>query len=163
MKFRNTGDQVAFIKALEFEVLGEATFEACDNPRYNLVEASATYDIDLLNSPRKAVSHAIKPADTDRIKVRVFRDEGGPTLTVYRVTLNVVYDEDDKTTSSEPFFLKMTGPTYMAGSYSPGVSEEEWYQCVQRNMDNFNGINYQIYTDQEELLEIIRELNLSAK
>ncbi|HCG7109428.1 TPA: hypothetical protein NJ338_004995 [Vibrio parahaemolyticus] len=150
VKLRNTGDQVAFIKKIEFDVLGEATFENCNRPSYRLVEASAEYDVDILGSRGKEISHSIKPADVDRFKVRVFRANGGPTLTVYKVALNVVYDEDNKVaTSSEPIFLKMVGPAVPVGSFIPGVSEQEWNACVDRNREAFGKIGYKVYKDDE--------------
>lgn len=147
VKFRNTGDQVAFIKRVEFDTLGEATLEDCNKPLYSLIEASANYDINLLENPIKDISHSIKPADVDRIKLRVFRTSGGPTLTVYKVTLKVIYDEDNKAATSDPIFLKMVGPTVMAGSFSPGVSEQQWNECVARNKTTFGKIGYKVYED----------------
>lgn len=151
VKLRNTGDQVAFIKRIVFDVLGEATFEDCNQPHYSLVEASAKYDVDILGSRSKEISHSIKPADVDRFKVRVFRPTGGPTLTVYKVALNVVYDEDSKvTTSSEPIFLKMVGPIVPLASTSGGVSEQEWNACVSRNRTAFGKIGYTVYEDDKK-------------
>jgi hypothetical protein len=148
LKLRNTGDQVAYIKKLGIDVLGEATFEDCRQPSYSLTLASAEYDIDILGSRSKEISHSIKPADVDRIKVRVFRPTGGPTLTVYKVALNVVYDEDNKVTaSSVPIFLKMSGPSVPEAMFTPGVSEEEWNACVDRNRTEFRKIGYKIYED----------------
>lgn len=147
LKMRNTGEQVAFIKKLEIEVIDEATYEDCRKPLYSLVEASAKYDIDLIRSPQKTISHAIKPAEVDRIKISVGRSEGGPTLTVYKTILKLIYDEDNKVSKSEPIFLKMIGPTVWAGMTSLGVTKEQWNQCVARNKENFGKIGYDIYGD----------------
>ncbi len=147
LKMRNTGDQVAFIKRLEIEVISEATYEDCRNPAYSLVEVSAEYDIDLIRSPQINISHAIKPAEVDRIKVSVGRSEGGPTLTVYKTILKLIYDEDNKVSKSEPIFLKMMGPTVWAGMFIHGVNKEEWEQCVKRNKEIFGKIGYDIYGD----------------
>jgi len=147
IKIRNTGEQSAFIKEIMIDVLGEATYEDCRRPRYALIEASATYDIDLVIAPRKNISHSIKPADVDRIKVRVGRSRGGPTLTVYKVTIKILYDEDNKELVSEPFFLKMVGPMVPAAfTIFPG-SEKDWNECVARNRERFAKIGYKIYDD----------------
>lgn len=147
LKFRNIGNQVAFLKGLDIVTLGQATYIDCRRPLYSLVEVSATYDVDIVASPHKELSHAIKPTDVDRIRLRVFRSEGGPTLTVYKVLVKVTYDEDGKTTSSQPFFLRMVGPTVPAGSFTGGVSREEWDKCVKLNTENFDKIGYKIYKD----------------
>jgi hypothetical protein len=149
LKMRNVGDQVAFAKELRVETLGEATYEDCRRPEYSLMKASATYEMDILKEHSKAISHEIKPQEADRITVRVGRSEGGPTLTVYKVVLSVIYDEDNKKAISKPFFLKMTGPTTWAGMYTPGVDKESWDACVQRNLTNFRKIGYKIYKDMD--------------
>jgi hypothetical protein len=150
LKMRNTGDQAAFLKKVSFNVLDSATFEDCNNPQYDLIIASATYDIDLVKAPSKAISHVIKPSDVDRIKFRVGRSEGGPTLTVYKATLQIIYDEDDKTQTSKPFFLRIVGPAYPAGEFIPGTSKKAWDACVQKNIINFKRIGYKIYKDEPD-------------
>jgi len=101
LKMRNTGDQVAFVKQVAVEILDSAEFEDCGHPQYELIQASATYDLDLAGSPVKAISHSIKHADVDRIKLRIGRSVGGPILTVYKVLLRITYDEDDKKVESK--------------------------------------------------------------
>lgn len=75
------------------------------------------------------------------------RSNGGPTLTVYKTILKIIYDEDDKTVLSSPFFLKMNGPVIPAGMYVPGTTKEAWDECVKRNKANFDRIGYKIYDD----------------
>lgn len=147
LKLRNIGDQVAFVKELRLDVLGEATFEDCRQPRYSLVMASATYEINILGERSKLISHEIKPKEVDRIIVSVGRDKGGPTFTVYKVQLSVLYDGDGKKASSKPFFLKLSGPTTPEGMFIAGVTEEVWKQCVVRNTEKFGKIGYQVYKE----------------
>lgn len=150
LKLRNIGGQVAYVKAAEIKVLDSATFEDCRNPEYSLVDASASYDIDLSSDPQKSISHAIKPADVDRIQFRVSRSQGGPTLTVYKVILRLIYDEDNKVTESKPFLMKMNGPATPAGLMVHGTSKAASDACVQRNIENFKRIGFRIYKDEPD-------------
>lgn len=115
LKLRNTGDEVAFIKEINFKIIDSATYEDCRNPQYSLIKVSATYKVDLINNPIIKLSHAIKPNEVDRIKFIIGRNTGGPTLTVYKTKFDLIYDEDNKVVTSKPFFLKMVGPTMALG------------------------------------------------
>jgi hypothetical protein len=150
LKMRNTCEEVAFVKEVEFRVLNSATFEDCRQPQYELVKESASYDIDIEEGSKKAISHAIKPADVDRIKFRIGRKKGGPTLTVYKTVLRITYDEDNKVQESKPFFLKMVGPMVPLAMTTMGTPKAEWDACVQRNISTFKQIGFKIYKDEPD-------------
>lgn len=147
VKLRNPGDKTAFVKRVTFTVLGEATFEDCHKPLYQIETVSASYDVDITENPILDISHSLKPDEVDRFQITVGRAEGGPLLTVYKVKLSIIYNEDNRTVESEPFFLKLTGPTIAAGAFLPGVDEVTWNECVKRNREAFGAIGYKIYEE----------------
>jgi hypothetical protein len=147
IKMRNIGDQVAFIKELKLNILGKATFEDCNQPLYSLAQVSAVYDLNIEGDLKMSISQEIKPNDVDRIILKVGRNIGGPTLTVYKVELLIIYDGENKKAKSKPFFIKLNGPTVWLGASHLGVSEEDWNACVKRNKVNFNKIGYKIYDE----------------
>lgn len=68
-------------------------------------------------------------------------------MTVYKATLSVIYDGDNKVVKSKPIFLEMVGPTIPAAmSIVPG-DKTEWDRCVNRNVARFSKIGYKIYED----------------
>lgn len=147
IKLRNIGAKTAFLKRAGLELLGSATFEDCSKPQHTLVRSSWTYDLDIDENPEINISQALEPNQVDRFQIKVGRKQGGPTLTVYKAKLFIKYNEDNRTLNSEPFFVKMVGPTVALAALYIGVTKEEWNACVERNNQKFGAIGYKIYKD----------------
>lgn len=147
VKFRNIGNMTAFLKRTDFLIEGSATFVDCNYPRYCLENVSVTYDVDIEANRSIPISNSIKPNEVERFQLIVGRKHGGPSLTVYKAKLRILYDEDNKCVESEPFFIKLTGPSVPLASYIHGVSKEEWDACMEKNRRAFAAIGFDIYNE----------------
>jgi len=85
----------------------------------------------------------------ERFTIRIGRESGGPALTVYKVRLKIIFNEDDEAVESEPFFLKVTGPNIILAQYVHGVTKKEWDECIERNVTTFRAIGYKLYEDRD--------------
>ena len=146
IKVRNVGSKIAFLKRAGLEILGDAKYEDCRQPKYNLVPSSWTYNLDIEKSPIINISQSLPPNEVDRFQIKVGR-ERGHAFTVYKVQLFIKYNETDQTVNSTPFFIEMQGPAFVAGAFMPPVTEQQWKECVERNRKNFGEIGYKIYKD----------------
>ena len=99
IKLRNIGEEVAFIKEISFDVLDYYNMLNPQMTQYQLVKSSNIYDV-VLGEERRQVSIA-EPR----------------MVTIYYLSLSIIYDEDNKAARSEKYLWAVPSIGKYAGYY----------------------------------------------
>ena len=121
---------------------GSATDTDCNERRYEVEEESWEYQVDIETDKDFTGKHYLKPNEVENFSVLFGRKHGGPTLTVYRVDLDLVFDEDIPPLRIPDVRVKMIGPSVVKGAFSPGVTEARWSACMLDNIRSFDAVGY---------------------
>lgn len=103
---RNIGDQVAYIKEISFDILDYYNMINPQMTHYQLVESSHTYDVVLGKEKQQVfnVSQSIGANEVDRFQVKLASSIAETRMvTIYYLTLSIIYDEDNKVVKSEKY------------------------------------------------------------
>lgn len=106
IKLRNTGDTVAFLKQIKFDM--DEIFPL-DNPKdvaYQTVPVSETYDVILDNEYTQIidVSQSIPANGVDRFRLKILSSAGNDEMDViYVFRMEFIYDGDNKSVSSDRY------------------------------------------------------------
>lgn len=127
VKFRNKGDEVAFVKKVEFKTLGHWAISTDRLP--SLREVSAKYDL-LVDRAISSVcsvnvSHEVKPQETDRIRVRLSTDfKDDPLgLSLFLLAGTLVFNESDTRSEIPTLLTDISPPVVVQASYFPGYDD----------------------------------------
>jgi len=141
---KNSGGETAVLLEGILETLSSAELTNCNlvNVRFRLISSDWTYDLDI-DQPQSAFTgkHSIAPNEVVNFDILVARKRGGPDITVYKCRLNFAFDSGPSLTT-DSFYLKISGPTTIAGAFNPGTSEEEWGSCWVSNIQRLDAIGY---------------------
>ena len=127
IKLRNSGDRVAYLKKIEFNM---HDIYAMINPqitKYQLVTPTATYDI-ILNGKKKqtfSLSQAVAANGVDRFRIKVASSIAETRMVaVYYFSFVLYYNEDNKTTESQNYIAVFPSTSEWAGYYVSHTSME---------------------------------------
>lgn len=127
IKLRNSGDRIAYLKEIEFNI---HDIYAMINPQftnYQLITPTATYDI-ILNGKKKqkfSLSQAIAANGVDRFRIKVASSIAETKMvTVYYFSFVLHYNEDDKTTESQKYIAVFPSTSEWAACYVSHTSME---------------------------------------
>lgn len=120
IKIRNTGDKVAFIKKIVFNVYDTFAMKNPQVTQYSLIKSTATYDI-VLNGDEQQVfslSQSIAANNVDRFKIKIASSIAETRMVaVYHFSFDLYYDEDDKKVKSQPFVATFPSTREWAGCF----------------------------------------------
>jgi hypothetical protein len=128
IKFRNAGDEVAFLKELIFTT--KEHWDINTDKHHRLVEVSAHYDVKISEAVdtkcRVKVHHEIKPQETERIRFRMATDYASDPdgLSLYSLELEALYNEHSHINLSAPIIVNVSPFFESAGSFFPCYSTE---------------------------------------
>lgn len=175
IKVRNVGEKIAYLKEANFRV--EKTWELRSTTYPELVPVSGNYDVTLkpTGTPyTKTVklSQGIKPGAVDRFSFTLVmneraRDYAGNVNYVFLVTLDLIYDGDDKVTSTPNLLFIRELPWEQSVSYFPyGVpgdedaSQDPYFEAVRaHNAQVVAEISVVDGTKSESLKKLIRYIS----
>ncbi len=127
IKLRNIGDQVAYIKEISFNVLDYYNMVNPQITHYQLVQSSNTYDVILEEREQQIfkVSQSIGVNEVDRFQVKIASSIAEARMvTIYYLSLSIIYDEDNKVVQSEKYIWTVPSITKWAGCYVSHTSME---------------------------------------
>jgi len=127
IKLRNSGDKVAYLKKIEFNMYD---IYAMINPQitdYELIMPTAAYDI-VLNEEGKQIfslSQAVSPNGVDRFRIKVASSIADTRMvTVYYFSFVLYYNEDNKTSESQKYIAVFPSTSEYIGYYVSHTSME---------------------------------------
>ncbi len=141
---KNNGKKSYILRKGVFEIVGSATMRDCMNPRYSLIQSSWSYDVDLTGDGSFQGKHYLRPNEVEQFEVVVGRGRGGPELSVYKVNLELEFDEGLSSILIADLFISLMGPSKIAGMYISGVSPEQFCSCMAENLRDFDAIGYDL-------------------
>jgi len=127
IKLRNSGDEVAFVKSIEFQTVQHWDIFTDNHP--SLKSVSAAYEVSISETaPSRAhykISHEIKPQETDRIQIRLSTEYfGDPVgLSIFLLDAEITYNEDNLKGKLPSLLLNIQPSVVVQGSYFPGYSK----------------------------------------
>ena len=127
IKLRNIGDQVAYIKEISFDILDYYNMINPQMTHYQLVESSHTYDVVLGKEKQQVfnVSQSIGANEVDRFQVKLASSIAETRMvTIYYLTLSIIYDEDNKVVKSEKYLWAVPSISEYAACYISHTSME---------------------------------------
>lgn len=127
IKLRNTGDEVAFLKKINFNVTDYFEMINPQITNYNRVESSHTYDVLLSGSERKSypISQSLSPNGVDRFKIILANTFGDPIMpAIYRFNISIIYNENNRSIESEEMIIPIPSTEDWLGSYVSDFSKE---------------------------------------
>lgn len=144
---KNNGDITAVLMRGILKKNGKETIKNCNHmySQFSLIESDWTYDININDeNPEFSGRHAIAPNEIVSFDVMIGRDQGGYEITVYRCYLVLEFDEGESLETGV-FFLRISGPTVIAGSYThKGPTQEQWGRCWADNIRRCDTLGYDI-------------------
>lgn len=127
IKLRNIGDQVAYIKEISFDILDYYNMINPQMTHYRLVESSHTYDVVLGKEKQQVfnVSQSIGANEVDRFQVKLASSIAETRMvTIYYLTLSIIYDEDNKVVKSEKYLWAVPSISEYTACYISHTSME---------------------------------------
>lgn len=126
IKLRNNGDEVAFVKRIEFKTVQHWNIFTDTHASLKLV--SAAYDVSVSEAVTSRahykISHEIRPQETDRIQIRLsteyFCDPVG--LSIFLLDAEIIYNEDNSKGKLPTLLLNIQPTATVQGSYFPCYS-----------------------------------------
>lgn len=145
IKLRNIGDQVAYIKEISFDILDYYNMINPQMTHYQLVEASHTYDVVLGKEKQQVfnVSQSIGANEVDRFQVKLASSIAETCMvTIYYLTLSIIYDEDNKVVKSEKYLWAVPSISEYAACYishtSMEIAKKNYLEL--KKMNNYDAI-----------------------
>jgi hypothetical protein len=142
---KNNGESSAVLLSGHLIVEKKETIKNCNEvfTQFMLMRSDWNYDVDVEEAnPNFTGKHALAPNEVISFDVSVGRKTGGHQVTVYRSRLRLKFDEG-LDLETEHFFLRISGPTYVAGSMTPsGLTSEMWGKCMADNIRRLDKIGY---------------------
>lgn len=127
IKLRNSGDKVAYIKKIEFNMYDIYAMRNPQMTSYKLVTPTATYDV-VLNKEEKqtfSLSQAVSPNGVDRFRIKVASSIAETRMvTVYYFSFVLYYNEDNKTSESQKYIAVFPSTSEWAGCFVYDTSME---------------------------------------
>ncbi|CAM5308225.1 hypothetical protein LSPH24S_01664 [Lysinibacillus sphaericus] len=128
IKVRNIGDEVAFLKKINFNI---HDYYEMVNPieiNYQRIESSYTYDVLLsgVENKKYSISQSIEPNGVDRFKIKIASELGEDPLmpVIYKFNFSIFYNEDDSRIESSSLILPVPITFEVLGSFSHGFVKE---------------------------------------
>lgn len=147
IKLRNTGDSVAFLKRASFRVARAWKIDWPPPQGAGPVKPTWNYDVAFpkMSDPFTVshnVSQIIDPDDADRftITVGVEGEREETTNYVYLMTVELVYDEDEKTISSGPILVAMPS-VWSTWGVSSQYTPPQYHYLLDQGKSVLNEIN----------------------
>ncbi|WP_343208024.1 hypothetical protein [Anaerolentibacter hominis] len=153
IKLRNTGDEVAFLKKISFDIMDYYDLENPQVTEFQMIGPSAEYDVILDDRPRQefSISQSIGPNEVDRFELKMASSTAEARMaTIYYLSLSIIYDEDDKTEKSGNYVWAVMSNQRWAGCYinhmNMDIARKNYLKLVEFNQydgiksANFNGI-----------------------
>lgn len=137
VKLRNTGDTVAFLKEIQFEIEEVIPLEDPRIIMYEQVPVSETYDFIMNSDPLQtlAISQSIPANGVDRFRIKILSSSGIHDMDViYVFKLTFIYDEDNKSVVSARHIAVVPSYFNFLGAYVAGFDYEIW-------LSNYKAIN----------------------
>lgn len=141
---KNNSSRSVVLQEGVFSVVGQATMQDCNHPQYSLMTSSWTYDVDITGARSFQGKHFLRPNEVETFDVVIARSRGGPNLTVYKTYLDLFFDEAASNVSIPDIFVRVSGPAVIQGMFTRGVSPEDFCQCMQQNIKDFERIGYDL-------------------
>ena len=145
IKLRNIGDQVAYIKEISFDILDYYNIINPQMTHYQLVESSHTYDVVLGKEKQQVfnVSQSIGANEVDRFQVKLASSIAETRMvTIYYLTLSIIYDEDNKVVKSEKYLWAVPSISEYAACYishtSMEIAKKNYLEL--KRMNNYDAI-----------------------
>ena len=145
IKLRNIGDQVAYIKEISFDILDYYNMINPQMTHYQLVESSHTYDVVLGKEKQQVfnVSQSIGANEVDRFQVKLASSIAETRMvTIYYLTLSIIYDEDNKVVKSEKYLWAVPSISEYAACYishtSMEIAKKNYLEL--KKMNNYDAI-----------------------
>jgi len=145
IKLRNIGDQVAYIKEISFDILDYYNMINPQMTHYRLVESSHTYDVVLGKEKQQVfnVSQSIGANEVDRFQVKLASSIAETRMvTIYYLTLSIIYDEDNKVVKSEKYLWAVPSISEYAACYishtSMEIAKKNYLEL--KKMNNYDAI-----------------------
>lgn len=142
---RNIGDQVAYIKEISFDILDYYNMINPQMTHYQLVESSHTYDVVLGKEKQQVfnVSQSIGANEVDRFQVKLASSIAETCMvTIYYLTLSIIYDEDNKVVKSEKYLWAVPSISEYAACYishtSMEIAKKNYLEL--KKMNNYDAI-----------------------
>lgn len=144
-RIRNIGDQVAYIKEISFDILDYYNMINPQMTHYQLVESSHTYDVVLGKEKQQVfnVSQSIGANEVDRFQVKLASSIAKTRMvTIYYLTLSIIYDEDNKVVKSEKYLWAVPSISEYAACYishtSMEIAKKNYLEL--KKMNNYDAI-----------------------
>lgn len=153
IKFRNAGNQVAFLKEIRIKTVKH--WEVLTDRHHSLVAVSARYDLSisqLSNSKTKIkVHHEIKPQETDRLELMLstnYRSDPDG-LSLFLLEIDALYNENSEKCLLPPIIVNIKSLFESAGSYFPHYSRAtiELNKAVAEEITNLRRSNGVLIAD----------------
>lgn len=138
IKLRNSGDKVAFLKKIVFNVMDVYSMRNPNITHYSLITPTATYDavLDEKKEQTFSLSQAIAPDSVDRFRIKVASSIATTRMVaVYYFSYTLLYNEDDRTSESPKFIATFPSTSEWVGCFVSGTSmhiAKENYLQLQR-------------------------------
>ena len=152
IKLRNIGDQVAYIKEISFDILDYYNMVNPQMTNYQLVEPSHTYDVILGGEEQQVfkVSQSIGTNEVDRFQIKLASSIAEARMvTIYYLTLSIIYDEDNKVIKSEKYLWAVPSIRECVACYishtSMGIAKKNYLEL--KKMNNYNAIKSKHFLD----------------
>ncbi len=127
IKIRNTGDKVAFLKKITFNIYDSFAMKNPQITQYKLIKSTATYDV-VLNDDKQqqfSLSQSVAADDVDRFRIKVASAIAETRMvTIYHFSFDIYYDEDNKTVKSQNYVADFPSTSEWAGCYISHTSME---------------------------------------
>lgn len=121
IKIRNIGDEVAFLKKINFYIHDYYEMVNPQEVHYQRIESSHTYDVLLsgMESKQYSISQSIEPNGVDRFKLKIASKLGEDPLmpVIYKFSFSIVYNEDDSSIESAKLILPVPIREEVVGCY----------------------------------------------
>jgi hypothetical protein len=168
IKIRNTGEKVAFLKQANFKVRKIWRLRPLILP--NAVKVSWNYNVMLPISGTpysisKSISQSIEPNAVDRFTFTLGNDaQTGLEEYVFLMTVELIYDEDDKSLTSPNLLFAARGACEILSAYSPGGDFAKNITIQNKRLvTEINRIDGIKSKRLKELIRVISEISIEDK
>jgi hypothetical protein len=152
IKLRNSGDKIAFIKKIIFNMHDVFAMPNPQITQYSLVLPTATYDIVLNGEKQQAfsLSQSVGANDVDRFKIKIASSIAETRMvTVYYFSFILCYDENRKTAESQKYISAFPSKSEWNGCYvshtSMEIAKENYLQLLR--ISQLDGIKSKKFLD----------------